>query len=313
MTRPTIALLCATQRGLTILRRVRALAPEAELKVFSFREEPWEPPFLDDIAAFCREHSLAFVETRNVASAAAAPAWEDGVDVALMVHWRYLVPAAVLAKVRRTCAVVHDSLLPEYRGFSPTVWAMINGEKQCGATLLHAADAVDAGHIIDQEAVPIGIDDTIATVTERVTGAYVAMIERTIAAMIRGDAPRIPQDHARATYTCKRTPEDARIDWRAGTDVIHNLIRASSRPYTGAYAYLGGRKLRIWSARPDEHATPFVGRIPGRVVQIVSGKGVGVLTGDGVIFLQSVQFDDDPEVCAAEVIRSISATLTSTV
>src|SRR5262249_44273378 len=151
-------------------------------------------------------------------------------------------------RARLGAYVFHDSLLPRYRGFSPTVWAMINGESETGATLFAVSEEVDYGDIIAQSRVSINSDETIAEVMERVTDAYLLLLEQNLPRLMSGNVPRTPQDHLRATYTSKRVPEDNRIMWNSPTDVIHNLIRAVTRPYTGAYTYLDDMKLIVWSA-----------------------------------------------------------------
>jgi methionyl-tRNA formyltransferase len=305
-----IALLCATERGAQVLRWLIERVGGERLLVFSFREEPHEPPFLDRIRALAAGAGARFVEARQVAAERHAAAWQEtAIDLLLAVSWRYLVPPAVYRRARLGAFVLHDSLLPRYRGFAPTVWAILNGETETGATLCEMAGPVDAGAIIAQERVPIGPDDTITGVLPRVTEAYLRLLERTLPALLCGDAPRTPQDEAQASYTCKRLPEDNRIDWREPTATIYNLIRATTRPYPGACTTLDGRTLRVWGARRLPDAPRYVGRVPGRVVAVRPGDGSAVLTGDGALLLTEVQFDDQPPVCAAEALRSLSQTL----
>jgi methionyl-tRNA formyltransferase len=277
--------------------------------VCSFREEPWEPPFMDDLRAEAVAAGATFVETRRVGG----QRWQRVVgatppELMLAVHWRYLVPPAAAAAARGMY-VFHDSLLPAYRGFAPTLWAIANGEPETGVTLFRAAAEVDAGDIVGQQAVPIGPDDTIATLFERVTEAYLRVLERHLPAIAAGSAVARPQDHARATYTCRWVPEDGLIDWSAPTKSVHDLIRAVTAPYPGAFTFLGGRRLRVWSARRPAEARRYVGRVPGRVIEVRRGEGSVVLTGDGALMLTRVQLDGDEPRCAAEVLDSLSHTL----
>src|SRR5438445_8261132 len=246
-----IVLLCATRRGLLVLQKLSQLVPAAQLSIFSFREEPSEPPFLDSI----REQTLAlggsFFEARRVGADKWKFFWETTpVDLMFMVSWRYLVPPAVFQRPRLGTFVLHDALLPAYRGFSPTVWAIINGEDHGGATLFEISEAVDEGDIVEQERVPIGPAETIATVMDRVTGAYLRLLEKNLPGLLAGAAPRRPQDHSLATYTCRRTAEDNQINWNADTKTILNLIRGVTAPYPGAWTLLGNRKLTVWAAQP---------------------------------------------------------------
>jgi len=305
-----IVLLCGTKRGYLFLKKVIELQPQTDLVVFSFREEPWEPRFLDDIREFTLASGGQFFEARHVGSKECRLFWESApVDLMLMVNWRYMVPANIYCRPRLGTFVFHDSLLPEYRGFSPTVWAIINGEDHTGVTLFKITDEVDAGDIVDQELIPIARYDTIAMVTDRVTEAYLRLLERNFDRLISGNITLWPQDHSRATYTCKRTPDDNEIDWTLSSRRIYDLIRAVSTPYPGAYTYFSGRRMRVWSAQLISGYRRYVGRVPGRVVEVVPGKGSVVLTGNGALLLTLVQLDSHGPVSAADVLNSITHTL----
>ncbi|MGI8498226.1 MAG: formyltransferase family protein [Gemmatimonadaceae bacterium] len=305
-----LALLCATQRGLRCLQRIADSWPDAKLLVFSFREDPGEPPFLDAIRSFTESRGGTFVEARQVGAAAHARVWsEEAVDLLLAVSWRYVVPGAVHRSAKMGSFVFHDSLLPAYRGFSPTVWAIVNGELSTGATLFRMVDAVDAGDIVDQRRVPIGPDDSIAMVMEEVTRAYLDLLDANFPALATGAAQCRPQDDALATYTCRRTPEDNRIDWARPTTEIYNLVRAITRPYQGATTTLEGRPMIIWQAERATSERRYVSRVPGRVVDVLSGRGAEVLTGDGSILLRQVQVEDGPLLSADQILTSPSQTL----
>lgn len=307
---PTVALLCATTRGLRVLNRLAELIPEARLLVFSFREDPWEPPFLDRIQARAAELGAQFCEARQVGAERWQPLWDAAQpDLLLAVNWRYLVPPAVYHRPRLGAYVFHDSLLPAYRGFSPTVWAMINGEDHTGVTLLTMADGYDEGDIVGQLRVEVNPDDTIAVVTERVTEAYLALLETHLPALLTGQAPRKPQDHSAATYTCKLLPDDMRIDWAWPTTRIYNLIRAVTAPYPGAHTTLDGRRLTIWGAERLKAARRYIGRVPGRVVEIRPGVGTVVLTGDGALLLTRVQLEGAEPTTADAILNRLSHTL----
>lgn len=304
-----VVLLCATHRGHVFLRELRQLLPDSHLAVFSFREEPWEPPFLDKIRDLTVSQGGQFFEAKRVGSPQWNEFWEStAFDLMFTVNWRYAIPRMVYQRASRGAFVLHDSLLPRYRGFSPTVWAMLNGETDTGVTLFEISQEIDAGDIVDRRRIAIGPDDTIGVVTERVTEAYVDLLRKNLERLLNGTAPRHPQDHSQATYVCKRMPEDNLIDWRASTESIYNLIRAVGFPYPGAFTYLEGRRIRVWSARRLPNRKTYVGRVPGRVVE-VTGEGSAVLTGDGVLFLTRVQLEGGEVVCASDVLKSLDHTL----
>jgi methionyl-tRNA formyltransferase len=121
---------------------------------------------------------------------------------------------------------MHGSLLPRYRGRAPVNWAILHGERETGATLHAMVERADAGDIVDQEAVPIGPEDTIREASARVTEAAARVLARNIEALLQGRAPRRPQDPGLASYFGRRRPEDGRIDWQRGAGEIFNLVRA---------------------------------------------------------------------------------------
>jgi methionyl-tRNA formyltransferase len=303
-----LALLCATRRGRRVLERVADLVGGRQLVVGSFREEPWEPPFLDEIRRTAAALGADFVPARTLTGAAWASRLDE-VDLILAVNWRYLIPAPVWRRPRLGAYAFHDSLLPRYRGFSPTVWAILNGEDHTGATLFALADEVDAGPIVDQERVPIGPDEAIGTVVERVTDAYLAIVARTVPRLLDGTAPRRPQDESLATYACRRLPADNRIDWTASAAAVHNLIRAVSAPYPGAFTSFEGRELRVWSAARVAPERRYVGVVPGRVVEVRPGEGAVVLAGQGQVLLKTVQLEGQPAVCAADLLDRLGHTV----
>jgi methionyl-tRNA formyltransferase len=302
-----IALGLATQRGVRCLHKVAELAPEAELVVFAAPELPGEPAFVDDLRLACQERGARFEETRDLGAARFGDTWAE-VDLLLLVHWRALVPPGVHGAPRRGSYVFHDSLLPEYRGFSPTVWAMINGEDHVGASLFEIADDPDTGDLVDQERVEVGPTETIAEVFPRVTEAYLLLLERRLGQLLAGTAPRVPQDHARATWACKRLAEDNLIDWSAPTQRVFDLVRSVTRPYPGAFTSLRGRRLIVWRARPVDHRV-YAGRVPGRVVEVLPGKGCAVLTGDGALLVEEVQLEGEEPQPAHELLTRLACTL----
>ncbi len=304
-----VVLLCATHRGYLFLRQLHNLIPEHNLVVFSFREESWEPLFLDDIRNLALAQGGQIFESKHVGSHRNQLFWEStDIDLMLVVGWRYMIPRDVYRRPRNGTFVFHDSLLPAYRGFAPTVWAIVNGEDHTGVTLFEIAEQVDAGDIVAQQRVPIDPEDTIAVVMQRVTQAYLDLLKRNLESLMSGGGARCQQDHSKATYTCKRTPDDNWIDWTASCGSIYNLIRAVSAPYPGAYTYLSGRKMRVWSAQRVS-VPRYAGRIPGKVVEVCPGVGSVVLSGDGALLITKVQLDSGPVLCASDVLKSITQTL----
>ena len=308
MPSPHIVLLCATLRGLACLDKIRSLLPHARIDVASFREENGEPPFFENIREFCRRHNYEFHNAKKLENNPLVHNWQiSPPDCLIAINWRYLIPKEIYLLPRNGSYVFHDSLLPKYRGFSPTVWAIINGEEQTGASLLEMNEGTDSGNIVDQIPVPLA-DKSIAQVFSAVTAAYISLIERHITSLANGKIKSTPQNHSLATFCCKRLPEDNRIDWQKPAKQIHDLIRAVSAPYSGAFTYLNDKKLIIWSSQYKAD-TSFVGNVPGRIVKVDEKEGVTVLTGEGTVTICEVETEELGRQTASRVLNRLSLTL----
>jgi methionyl-tRNA formyltransferase len=275
-----IVLACNTERGRRVLVALAGLVPGAALVVFCGHEEGGEPAFVTAMEREAEAAGAAFQQTTSLDAAA-------GADLLLMVNWRRIVPMSICRSMTLGAFVFHDSLLPEYRGFSPTVWAVVNGEDHTGATLIEAAEHADEGEIVDQARVAIGPEETIAGVIERVTETYLDLLRRNLPALLDGSAPRRPQDHARATLARRRTPDDNRIDWAWPAARIHDLVRGTTRPYAGAFTSFEGHLLRVWAARPDTSASGS----PGQVLAADPERGTLVATGSAGLWISELEFD----------------------
>jgi methionyl-tRNA formyltransferase len=302
-----IVVLCATDRGARALDSLFSLAPDAEFVVATFPETPHEPRYEERICALCEDRNCEFIIQTDLSKkrSLARP-----FDLMFCFSWRYMVPEEVYSRARLGAYVVHDSLLPKYRGFSPAVWALINGEKEVGVTLFEMAEEVDSGRIVGQRAIPVTDDDDIGTIREKGTVEVVNILEEQFSLLAAGKATLIEQDESEATYTCKWVPADARIRWDMDRQSILNLVRATTAPYPGAYCYLGENKFTVWKAGLPVGDRDFVSRRPGAVCGIHPDGSVGVLTGDRELTLIEVSLQDGPKVPASELLHSLSIRLT---
>lgn len=149
---------------------------------------------------------------------------------------------------------MHGSLLPHYRGRAPVNWAILNGESRTGASLHYMAEKPDAGDLVDQEAVAIGVDDTALDVSIRVAGAARRVLERSLPGLLAGTAPRTPLDLARGSYYGGRGAADGEIDASRRAWDIHNLVRAVAPPFPGAFTYVDGRRLELLGSQWRDEA-----------------------------------------------------------
>ncbi len=226
-------------------------------------------------------------------------------DFMLVIKGRTIISKDVYSIPQKGTAVIHESLLPKYRGFAPLNWAIINGEEETGATLFFMEEEVDSGPILAQKKVSILLEETVHDVERKIVGLYVTLVRENIPLIEAGKFKTIPQDHSQATYTCCRTPEDGRINWSNTAAKIYNLIRALTYPYPGAHTFFNKKKLTIWSADLLSENDKYVGRIPGRIIKIERDIGVQVLTGKGVVRVKKVHFENGEKINSSKLIKSI--------
>jgi len=217
-------------------------------------------------------------------------------DLVLVIGWTQLVKAEILRAPRYGCIGFHASLLPQYRGRAPINWALINGESRTGNTMMLLEEGVDDGDILAQREIPIGIEDTCATLYEKVAESEFDMLDEVLPLIRAGQMPRRKQDPSRVSVMPKRRPEDGVIDWSRPARRLYDWVRALTHPYPGAFTDLDGRRVFVWKAALAPDATTNLG--PGEVA--VEGARLIAGTGDGYLHLERVQADGEPEVPGLE-------------
>lgn len=214
--------------------------------VISHRDDPGENIFFGSVAklAAARGIECIFPDDPNTPAVIARVRGLKA-DFLFSFYYRRMLRPELLACAARGAFNMHGSLLPKFRGRAPVNWAVLHGARETGATLHEMVAKPDAGRIVDQEAVPIGPDDTAAEVFARVTGAAEIVMRRSLPGLIDGSAVLKPQDLAQGSYFGGRKPEDGRIDWHMSAQAVHNLVRAVAPPYPGAFTTLAGVELKI--------------------------------------------------------------------
>jgi methionyl-tRNA formyltransferase len=195
----------------------------------------------------------------------------------------------MLSSVRGGWIGIHNSLLPRYRGGSPLVWQILNGETEAGFSLFQFTPGMDDGPIWAQGSVPIESGDQIGDVLEKLEVATIDTLRRVLPEIAMGILRPALQDHTKATYCAQRYPEDGRIDWSHSARRIHDFVRAQSAPYPGAFTEIDGRRLTVWSTIP--HAALYDG-VPGRIARIEEAAVVVCCGERSAIRLLDVQCDD---------------------
>ncbi len=220
-------------------------------------------------------------------------------DLVFSFYFRGILPDDVLQIPKRGAFNIHGSLLPQYRGRAPVNWAVLNGETKTGATLHVMTSRADAGDIVDREAVAIGPDDTAIEVQRRVTEAAVRVLLRRLPELEAGTAPRSPQDETLATKVGKRAPEDGRIRWTKTAKEVHDLVRAVTHPYPGAFTDIFGKRMFIWKT-----VLPSLGahdNFPGQI-RMESGKLYVACGDDRYVEILVLQREGETEMDASRFV-----------
>jgi methionyl-tRNA formyltransferase len=177
---------------------------------------------------------------------------------------------------------------------------IINGEREGGVTLHHMVARADAGDIVGQRAVAIDDDDTALSLYEKIVPLGAELVREFHPLIVQGRAPRRGQELSAGSYYGRRRPEDGRIEWKWPARRIHNLVRAVTHPYPGAFGFIDGRKLMVWQTRIENEAD-HSGE-PGMIIGSRDG-GLEVAAGEGSVALLQVQFEGEKEAAATEVME----------
>ena len=211
-------------------------------------------------------------------------------DLILVVGYRKLFPQAILDVPKFGIVGLHSSLLPHLRGQAPLNWAIINGDSEAGITMFFMNRGIDSGDIIGQKRTNIQDKDTITDIKK----------------CINGTVKRIKQP-IEGTYGCQRIPEDGKIDWTKSSRQIFNLIRASEASYP-AFTIHNSKKLFIIKAELIDEKI-YYGTI-GQVAMTLKDGSAIIVTGDGVLKITKVRYENESPVDAKIYLNSSKLRLT---
>jgi methionyl-tRNA formyltransferase len=210
-------------------------------------------------------------------------------DLTFLVGWQHL-----LSHVTSSTVVFHDSLLPRYRGFAPTVTALMNGDREIGVTALRPNDSVDEGPIFAQRSLaisyPIKIQEALM-----LQAALMADLAIDIVDQWRRDQLSVtPQQDDSATYSIWRDDQDYEIDWTSDAHAIERFVNAVGYPYAGARTTVGGiETLRILEVSVASDLR-FEIRDAGKIWKLDNGRPV-VVCGAGMVRIERWRTDDGTE------------------
>ena len=210
-----------------------------------------------------------------------------------------ILPDDILAAPPKGCINVHSSLLPNYRGAAPINWAVLNGDKETGVTIMHMAHDLDAGDTTSQAATPVDPDETVVTLHDRLAVLGAQLLVETVAQIAAGTATRTPQDHEKATLAPMLGRELSSMDFGRTARQLHDQVRGLI-PWPAAVATLGDKRCKVFKTVVSEEHTDAA---PGTV--LAAGKeGLVVACGEGTVLrLEEIQPDGGKRMKAADYLR----------
>jgi methionyl-tRNA formyltransferase len=222
-------------------------------------------------------------------------------DVIVVVAYGQILPRDVLEIPRLACLNLHASLLPHWRGAAPIQAGIAAGDCETGLTVMYMDEGLDTGDILLQRSVEILPNDTGGSLHDRLAQIAPETLLESLQLLAAGNAPRIPQDNARATYAPKLKREHGLIDWSQSAEAIERKIRAYN-PWPGAFMKVDSQNLKIFSASVVD-----LNGQPGEILR--SEKDLIVAAGKSALSFAEVQLEGKRRMTGAEFLRGHGALL----
>ena len=220
-------------------------------------------------------------------------------EAIVVVAFGQIIPKEILEMAPYGCLNVHASLLPKYRGAAPIPWAVIDGEKESGVTIMRMDEGLDTGDMISRSVVSLDPKETGGSLFDKLSQVGAKLLVETLEQVKNGQAvyERQPEQSPTA-YASMIDKKMGNIDWTMPAVKIERLIRGLS-PWPSAYTFLEGKTLKIWAARVVQEETTAR---PGEIFH-TDKRGIYVAAGEGVLCLDEVQLEGKRRMAAADFLR----------
>ena len=211
-----------------------------------------------------------------------------------------ILPQEILDLPPKGCINVHSSLLPRYRGAAPINWAVVNGDKETGVTIMKVAPELDAGDILGQVSTPIDPEETVETVHDRLAELGGELLVKVVEEIAAGTVQATPQDPAQVTYAPMLSRALAPIDWSQSANAIHNKVRGLVPWPATSTDVFSKEPVKVFAvAETGEHT----GKAPGTVLA-ARPEGIDVACGDGMVLrILELQAPGSRRMGAADYLR----------
>ncbi|BCJ85124.1 methionyl-tRNA formyltransferase [Effusibacillus dendaii] len=221
-------------------------------------------------------------------------------DLLVTAAYGQLLPQRLLDMPKFGSINVHASLLPKHRGGAPIHRAIINGDKQSGVTIMRMVQALDAGAMLSQVAIPIDERDTVGSLHDKLACAGAKLLLETIPKIADGSITETEQDESLVTYSPNISRDDERIDWTKSARAIYNQVRGLN-PWPVSFTTSNGKIVKIWWVDLVDETT-VSGKQPGTVLR-TSKDSIEVQTGKGIVAIRELQPEGKRKMKAEELLR----------
>lgn len=193
---------------------------------------------------------------------------------------------------------VHSSVLPKYRGAAPINWAILDGQKETGVTIMYMTRDLDAGDIVCSKKTDIMPDEDAQELTHRLALLGADALEDAIEKIADGTAVRTPQDHSASTYAPMLSKDLSPMDWTRSAQALHDQVRGLI-PWPCASMELGGKKVKVFKTRMGGEINAAAGTI------LTAGKqGLEIACGDGhSLWILELQAEGGKRMLSADYLR----------
>ena len=213
----------------------------------------------------------------------------NNIKLAISANWKYRIPIEILNLFENGILNFHLGNLPDYKGNATVNWSIINKEKYIYGNVHKMDTVLDAGDVISRCKIEITSNTYIADILNKAEAQVPLLYEEAIDKIIQNPKYYLLKGTEEGLRCYPRLPQDSQINWRENADCIYRLIRASSRPYKGAYTYLNGEKIFILKAKVVSIKNKILA-IPGHIIEVNKSNGsLWVACGEGILELETIE------------------------
>jgi methionyl-tRNA formyltransferase len=221
-------------------------------------------------------------------------------DIIVVVAYGKILPNELIEIPKYGTINVHSSLLPKYRGAAPIHYAIINGEKETGVTIMDIAEELDAGDIILQAKTEITDEDNLESVHDRLAEIGAKTLLEAIKLIEEGKAIRTPQNHEEATFVKPISKEETKIDWNKSKREIFNFVRGLD-PFPGAFFTFNNKIFKLY--RVEEYDKIYENAKIGEIVELDKKRGPIVKVKDGAVILTKIKPENKRTISGKDIIN----------